>query len=1575
MHLRILILGILVLIGCIIYVRNYFTEGFQTTQSQYQYTGLYVAPPANDTLKTRSNFWEILNKEKSGQPITRGSDSGSAGSLLNKVMNPEPNDVFKMVYPKYISMYALAKYEYNPIHARKALINDFDTLQTELETAVEQEQSDRDKFTGSSSKPIEESCKTLNSITVGMYGKLIQIQRNIKNLNNSEKLAENLHKENIELQKAVSSGSSKPCVWQDMQPSDDCIKLATMSEKLFPLLPTFDNFNIKILTDGQAIQDMIDVLLQAYKGIGCPLTNSSVLGSSGGSNPLNVIDIFSETYIDSLDIIDTDSLYETLQILSPYYISQNMIKFISNRLTKTKTLDIETSTTADYLLDIGEITQSIVSLNTDVSPLQSGQVYDKTNNNFKNCPPGYYCPPISSTPIQCPVGSYCPGANISGTTIERPIPCPPGDYSPPGASMISQCSKTAPLGYYIDKDGKAIQCRTGHYCINGTVIMCPSGTYNMKKGMSSIDSCLICPPGSFCPTTTSIAPCPKGTYNPGTGKSRTDDCIKCGAGKTCFEKGLSSPIDCPVGTFSSVVGLTGSCIPVQGGYYLTGTGNTTSDTRKACTVGNYCPGGSGQQIPCPAGSYCPNEQMAAPTPCPGGRYGNTTGLSMPACSGPCAAGYYCSEGSTTPNQTVCPAGYYCSEGSSAPIPCPRGSYCPEKSTSPTKCPAGTYNCGTEARSFSDCRTCPGGHYCREGTTCLDDYSKGSGSGSGSGSSSDPCLCSSGSGEVPAVPCRSGYYCPPASTTEVSCNAGYYCPHTKMTAEIPCPAGTKCPTIRMTAPQVCPVGTYNADTGKQDCALCILGTYNPTAGAIGCRECPSGTRCPSTGMSAPQPCPVGETSTGGSSSCTACPPGTYCPSSGGSRAILCPPGTYCPGGGSQPTQCEVSKYCPIPGLTAGSPCPPGKLCSNTGGSTPSGDCPPGMYSTGGAPPCLNCRSGRYGNGGNTGPECSGLCPAGYYCPPGSMNPYSSGSGIGQLCPEGHYCPVGQGTTCRAGQQLLNGRCVTCPNGRTRGTVVEEISTTSDCRPCEDGMYSWNTVPNYLRTNTNPNTQAQILTPGMCYRCPIGSYCKNGVITACPDGQSTAAPTSATMNSAGASLPGHCAASHCLPGYMCKGGKNILCPQGTYNDTGGNSSCKEIPIGKVGINYVSSELSLGATNIAPCDAGTSTFPSQSASIDLQYDGRGYLISSRSATASASVRSNLCEACPAGKRSGPGTACLNNCSEGSGLITDPNNVSKCLLQCSIPGTGYNNNSPTCVDCPADKYSEDSLCKLCPAGKSTYGFIKQTECINCERGTFSVSGSQCTSCETGTTSTAGSAVCDECVAGTFTTRGSPCVPCREGSISARKSGSCTPCEAGKFETGTQTSCSNCPAGYTSTEGSTSCTACPAGTHASSPGSPFCSNCPAGTYSTQGSVFCPPCQAGTISSREGSASCTPCEAGTYTASQSMSDRTLSIARDVCTPCPAGTYTSATRSTWCLPCPAGTYAFNQGTITCTDCEAGSYCPDARTRITCSSGTTSPARSTSESACVAGSTNNSGGRVGEIIYEILGPFAPWWTVFL
>lgn len=376
--------------------------------------------------------------------------------------------------------------------------------------------------------------------------------------------------------------------------------------------------------------------------------------------------------------------------------------------------------------------------------------------------------------------------------------------------------------------------------------------------------------------------------------------------------------------------------PCPGGRFGNSTGLTTSDCSGVCTAGYYCPLASITPTAnlCPAGSYCP-EGSAEPILCPAGSFGNETGLSHSSCSGSCSAGYYCPQGSTSAKEIICPL----------------GSYCPDGTRYGTEfiCPLGTYNDEPGLAAISDCPICeaePGaGYVCARGSS--------------QSPSEDVILCPEGhycTGIGLPIECPSGTYgnVEGLSTSACSgnCPSGYWCPDGTVTATSQlCPAGYYCPSgVQNYSDNLCWEGYYCAEGTQTPYTLCIQGRYCPAGSSDG-TYCPAGTYGISEGLIYPN--------------CTGlCPASYYCPAGSVARFThLCPSGSYCPEGtgAGEEFKCPAGNWSSLTGLSELSQC----SCTD-----PSGEC-----------------------------SYNGLCYAGYYCPEGST------SGTGEICPANFYCPRG------------------------------------------------------------------------------------------------------------------------------------------------------------------------------------------------------------------------------------------------------------------------------------------------------------------------------------------------------------------------------------------------------------------------------------------------------------------------------------------------------------------------------------------------------------------------------------------
>ena len=132
------------------------------------------------------------------------------------------------------------------------------------------------------------------------------------------------------------------------------------------------------------------------------------------------------------------------------------------------------------------------------------------------------------------------------------------------------------------------------------------------------------------------------------------------------------------------------CTVCPEGFYCDGTVQNSS----------HCVHGVQLPLPCPMGQYCPNAtKMATEFPCPVGTFNDKTHLKAETECTACTGGFYCGATGLPAPSGPCQSGYYCTLGAQVKAPtdnvtggiCPAGSYCNEGSNASSLCPPGTYN--------------------------------------------------------------------------------------------------------------------------------------------------------------------------------------------------------------------------------------------------------------------------------------------------------------------------------------------------------------------------------------------------------------------------------------------------------------------------------------------------------------------------------------------------------------------------------------------------------------------------------------------------------------------------------------------------------------------------------------------------------------------------------------------------------------------------------------------------------------------------------------------------------------------
>ena len=446
-------------------------------------------------------------------------------------------------------------------------------------------------------------------------------------------------------------------------------------------------------------------------------------------------------------------------------------------------------------------------------------------------------------------------------------------------------------------------------------------------------SCLSCPAGYYCPTSSMTAyslQCPSGYYCP---------------------LATSSPYRYLIATFVIRMSLMLMQIPF--------------------TVTDYI-----IIYRCPAGYFSPNvgnQQQSDCSPCTPGYYCASPGLS--AVSGTCNAGYYCTSLATSAYQFTL---------TSTGGPCPAGSYCPAGASIPMACHAGTYmgsslatgNVVYNGTSYQ-CNLCTGGKVCSATGLTAPSGQCPAGYWCLLGAPADTPVCSSGVCASMYGLCPIGYYCPAGSSLPIPCASGTYMGTTGSSQCTTCPPGFYCDSsVSLSVPTICPQGYYcPSGTSYKWSYPCPLGTYGDRAGlqnAVECTGCTGGSYCSSSGLSAPS---------------SVCPAGYYCPvgSANSTSKIICPIGSYCPQGSVSASPCPPGTYNPSTGKRAVQECldcSPGSYCGNYNLTAPTGPCSAGFFCYEGSnvssPRSLYISSytGRQSGGG--------VCTVGHYCPQGTSD---------------------------------------------------------------------------------------------------------------------------------------------------------------------------------------------------------------------------------------------------------------------------------------------------------------------------------------------------------------------------------------------------------------------------------------------------------------------------------------------------------------------------------------------------------------------------------------------------------------
>ena len=274
----------------------------------------------------KSQFFDIISKK----------DNPTVAAKISRVRDPAPNDTMPVRFANYISIYAMAKYNNDPIAARRALFDEYDLLQQELSTNMsdQTERNDWNKYTK------QLSCDEINKITRTLIPFVKSIPGTIKDISGTITAGAALRDENLMFQNKFKS----QCLKTPMSP--DCIQLASQEDPIYPLLTKYNTVNNTLYNSEFDISNNLDVLNKSFMLLRCDNPSPNV-----------TFNVERDT-----QLIDVELLTTKLQQLSPYYISPETLKFITSSITGSLEVDNTVQTASDMYINIGNTVNNIKTL-------------------------------------------------------------------------------------------------------------------------------------------------------------------------------------------------------------------------------------------------------------------------------------------------------------------------------------------------------------------------------------------------------------------------------------------------------------------------------------------------------------------------------------------------------------------------------------------------------------------------------------------------------------------------------------------------------------------------------------------------------------------------------------------------------------------------------------------------------------------------------------------------------------------------------------------------------------------------------------------------------------------------------------------------------------------------------------------------------------------------------------------------------------------------------------------------------------------------------------------------------------
>jgi hypothetical protein len=288
--------------------------------------GIGECTPSTDKASIAARFWSLV----AGLATTPPAGMKSMVDTVSMVTDPQDTDTYQLIFPTYISVYALAKYggPENELCARTALFNEYDSLMKDMTTAV----YDRSKSVPWDADPKAQTCVALKVIEGNIAQAVSNLRRNIQDVSGTTVSLSALRDENLSLQNKFLQACTATT-----PPNQPCIQLASQEPILFPLLSQYEGVSSTAYDKEGDLNDSLQAVGDTYKLLGC---------TAGATTRF---DFDSDR---DLGQIDAEVLRMKLQTLSPYYLSPDTLTYITNSLIKPDDVQDSLMNTSDVLAHV-----------------------------------------------------------------------------------------------------------------------------------------------------------------------------------------------------------------------------------------------------------------------------------------------------------------------------------------------------------------------------------------------------------------------------------------------------------------------------------------------------------------------------------------------------------------------------------------------------------------------------------------------------------------------------------------------------------------------------------------------------------------------------------------------------------------------------------------------------------------------------------------------------------------------------------------------------------------------------------------------------------------------------------------------------------------------------------------------------------------------------------------------------------------------------------------------------------------------------------------------------------------------